>query len=176
MKRLIFTIVLLFGIVIQAQTTGALIGGGITFADSLNTWKDTTGYFSGTGWLYVQDTTDIIDLNLDWGFVSVVIQDTGTAASVGGKVDTLKLYKGVRRYTNGYSHTKVDTIWSSEALPVRDDFWAIDTVLAPGSGQVESFTIMDNNIELLMIVQSNSGGELSLQGRRTNYVIQAKKD
>lgn len=175
MKKLILSIVLLSGLSL-AQTNGALIGGGITFADSLNTWKDTTGYAAGTGWLYVQDTTDIIDLNLDYGFVSVVIQDTGTAASVGGKVDTLKLYKGSIRYTNGYSHTKVDTIWSSEALPVRDDYWAIDTVLAPGSGQVESFTIMDNNIQLLMIVQSNSGDELLLQGRRTNYIIQAKKD
>ena len=174
MNKLLIAFVLLFGVV-QAQTKGALIGGGITFADSLNSWKDTTGYAAGTGWLYEQDSLKIIDLNLAWGFVSLTIQDTGSAVASGGLSDSIKCYKGSIRYTDGFSHTKVDTIWGTQALPFKNNAWNVDTVLTPGSGKVLTYTLLDNNVQLLKIINVNSGASI-VQGRVTPFVVQAKKE
>ena len=175
MKKLIAIVLLLSGIGF-AQTSGALKGGGIIFADSLRSYGDTTSYFSGTGWLHPSDSSMVINLNLDWGFISITVQDTGKTVALGGKVDSIKAYKGSIRYTNGYAHTAVDTIWGTKALPFKNNGWTVDTTMVSESGQVSTYTLLDNNVQLLKIVNVNSGGELAFLGRVTPIIIEAKKD
>ena len=175
MKKVLIAIVLLLGSIGFAQTSGALRGGGIIFADSLCFYADTAGYFSGTGWLHPSDSSVVINLNLDWGFVSVTVNDTGVAAASGGIVDSVKMYKGSIRYTNGYNHTAVDTVWGTKALPFKNNGWNVDTTMVSASGQVSTYTLLDNNIQLLKIISVNypSG---TYQGRVTPIIIEAKKD
>lgn len=164
MKKLICAIVLFISTFICAQSTGALIGGGVVFADSLKSYSTT----------YASDSSYIVKLNLLYGFVSITHKDTGTAAAVGGIVDSLKAYKGMIRYTNGYAHVPVDTLWGTKALPLKNNAWNVDTVMAGGSGQTCTYVLLENNIQLLKIVNVNSGGEIR-QGRNTPIVIEAMK-
>lgn len=174
MKKLIAIILLLGGIGF-AQTNGALKGGGIIFADSLCFYQDTTGYYSGTGWLHPSDSSAIINLNLDWGFVSITVQDTGVAAASGGIVDSLKAYKGSVRYTNSISHTIVDTIWGTKALPFKNNGWNVDTTMVSASGQVSTYTLLDNNIQLLKIMSVNIPSS-TYEGRVIPFIVEAKKN
>ena len=175
MKKILIAIALLLGSMGFAQSTGALIGGGVVYSDSLCFYADTSGYFNGTGWLHPSDSSAVFKINLLYGFVSVTIQDTGVAAASGGIVDSIKAYKGMIRYTNGYAHVPVDTIWGTKALPFKNNGWNVDTTMVSASGQVSTYTLLDNNVQLLKIMSVNYPSS-TYEGRVTPIIVEAKKD
>lgn len=166
MKKLIVFLILLVGILVQAQTTGALIGKGIVYADSLKCWRDSTG---GTATYYDSDSSKIYEIFLDYGFSSITVIDTGATFT-----DSLKLYKGVIRYTEGFDHNPVDTTWCTSALPVKNNAWNIDTVLV-GAGSVKTYTILEDNIQLLKVLRVNHVSVGLGEGIKTDIVLEGRK-
>ena len=141
----------------MAQTTGRITGNGIVFSDSLRTFKGST---------VASDTSHIKAFALGYGFFSITVKDTGTTYT-----DSLKLYKGVIRYSEDYNHTPVDTLWATNALPVYTNSWTSDTTLV-GAGKIKTYTILENNIQLLKIQRVNA---TVVQGIVVPYVLEARK-
>ena len=131
---------MLFAGISLAQTTGIMVGDGMIWSDSLTTIGATA----------VSDSVYEIDMNYAYSFPTITVVDTGTSIT-----DSIKVYKG--RYTYVSSRgTVLDTIWNSDALPVKDNIWGNDTTLVAGAGKTKTYTILDPSIRLLKVLRVNA--------------------
>lgn len=153
MKKLL-VILLLSAFTMFAQTKGKLVGGGAVWADSLTTYSASSS----------SDSLYIVDMNYSFSFPTITVVDTGTTYT-----DSIKVYKGTIRHYN--SGAAVDTIWNTDALPVKDNYWAEDTTMV-GAGKTRSYIIMDNSIRLLKVLRVNA--EI-VEGILTKVVIEGVK-
>lgn len=163
----IFLVVILQGVVFSQdiirsdRTFGQQIGNGAIFNDSLRTWKDST---------VAEDSSKFYMINYNYGFISITVTDTLSGAIGATITDSLKAYKGFFRYDE--NDQPVDTIWSTEALPVKNTIWGVDTIMA-GAGKTKTYTVLDNNIMLLKITRVNA---TVVTGVKTDITIEAKKE
>lgn len=162
MKHLLIFLLLSCGVSL-AQVNGFAVGNGYVWNDSLTTYHDS----SGGSFYQVTDSVNIIRLGYNYSFVSITIEDTGSVYT-----DSLKIYKGVRVYNN--ANVLQDTLWCDLPLPVKlNDWTSTDTVLA-GAGQIKTYIILENNLDLLKVAYKNTG-DAFISGARTRYAIEATK-
>jgi len=155
MKKLILILMLFAGISF-AQTTGIMVGDGMMWSDSLKTYSATA----------TSDSVYEIDMNYAYSFPTITVVDTGTSIT-----DSVKIYKG--RYTYVSSRgTPVDTVWNTEASPVKDNIWGNDTTLVVGAGKTRTYTILDPSIRLLRVLRVNAQ---VVAGTKTDIIIEAIK-
>ena len=156
MKKLILILVLLIAGFTLAQTTGKMVGDGMIWSDSLTTYSAASA----------SDSVYEIDMNYAYSFPTITIVDTGSVFT-----DSTKLYKGRYTYVNANNSTKVDTIWDSDALPVKVGDWSNDTTLV-ANGKTKTYVILDPAIRLLRVLRVNAQ---VVAGTKTDIIIEAIK-
>lgn len=165
MKKILLVLFVLICSCLNAQSKGQDWGFGKIWADSLNGYHDSTG----GSWLRVSDSVAVIEFQFTSQFPGGIAKDTGTTFT-----DTLKFYKGSIRLASTFPYTRQDTIWSNSALPIKIDYWTVDTMLVLG-GKAKHFTILDGNINLLKIIRLATDGYGVGEGIKTDFTIEAFK-
>jgi hypothetical protein len=155
MKKYLIVKLLLFSGIALSQSTGKLVGNGGIWYDSLTTYSATSA----------SDSSYIIDLNLTYSYPQITVSDTGAVID-----DSLKLYKGHVIYYNP-SSAPSDTIWDTDALPVKNNVWGNDTTLV-GGGVVKTYTILDGAIRLLEVRRVNA---VVVAGNTTKIIVEGIK-
>lgn len=154
MKKLI--LFLLLSVPIFAQSTGKLVGNGAVWYDSLTT------YSAGVS---ASDSVYVVDMNYTYSFPTITVVDSGASIT-----DSLKLYKGRAIFYNSAS-VPSDTVWDSNALPVKVDDWQNDTTLA-GAGMTKTYVILDPGIRLLKVLRVNAQ---IIEANKTDIIIEGIK-
>lgn len=167
MKKImvLFLVILSVSVFAQPEVKSMDFSFGKIWSDSLHTWHDSTG----SSWYRASDSVDVLNVEYGSSFVGGIVKDSGTTYT-----DTLKFYKGVVRFSGSFPYTRVDTLWSDNALAIKINNWEVDTILVLG-GKTKHFLLLEQNIFLLKIVRLTTDGYGIGAGLRTEYVIEAIK-